>query len=77
IVRILAASSRKVTFRETPDRAALAQITAGWTAADLAAIWTEAGLAAALDGRQSIAREDIIIGVEAVGRDRKTHLEAE
>jgi len=76
-VRILAASSRKVTFREPPDRAALAQITAGWTAADLAAIWTEAGLAAALDGRQSIAREDIIIGVEAVGRDRKTHLEAE
>ncbi|GAB3724507.1 ATP-binding protein [Nocardiopsis nanhaiensis] len=75
--RILVASSRKVIFRETPDFAALAQRTGGWTAADLAAIWTEAGLAAALDHRLSIAWEDILIGVEAVDRDRKTHVKAE
>jgi transitional endoplasmic reticulum ATPase len=76
-IHILAASSRKVTFRETPDLAALAPLTVGWTAADLAAIWTEAGLAAALDRRQSIAWEDILIGVEAVDRDRRTHVKAE
>nr|WP_251364296.1 MULTISPECIES: AAA family ATPase [unclassified Leucobacter] len=76
-VQILSASSRKVLFRERPDLSALAQPTQGWTAADLAAIWTEAGLAATLDHRKSIAWEDILIGVEAVDRDRKTHLKAE
>lgn len=76
-VQILSASSRKVCFRERPDLSALAQLTQGWTAADLAAIWTEAGLAATLDHRKSIALEDILIGIEAVDRDRKTHLKAE
>lgn len=76
-VQILSASSRKVLFGERPDLSALAQLTQGWTAADLAAIWTEAGLAATLDHRKSIAWEDILIGVEAVDRDRKTHLKAE
>lgn len=75
--QILSASSRKVIFRERPDLLALAQLTQGWTAADLAAIWTEAGLAATLDHRKSIVWEDILIGVEAVDRDRKTHLKAE
>lgn len=75
-IQVLAASSRKVTFLQTPDLAALAQLTGGWTAADLAAIWTEAGLAAVLDQRQSIAWEDILIGVEAVDRDRRTHMKA-
>ncbi|WP_192497500.1 ATP-binding protein [Pseudoclavibacter sp. CFCC 11306] len=76
-VQILSASSRKVVFRERPDLSALAQLTQGWTAAELAAIWTEAGLAATLDHRKSIAWEDILIGVETVDRDRKTHLKAE
>lgn len=76
-VQILTASSRKVTFREAPDLSALAQLTDGWTAADLAAIWTEAGLAATLDHRKSIAWEDILIGVEAVDRDRRTQVKAE
>lgn len=72
-ILILKASSRKVNFCGDPDLAALAQITGGWSAADLAAIWTEAGLAAALDRRQSIAWEDILIGVEAVNHDRKSY----
>lgn len=73
---ILSASSHKITFREPPDLTAMAELTEGWSAADLAAIWTEAGLAAALDHRKSIAWEDIIIGIDAVGRDRSAHLGA-
>lgn len=76
-VQILKASSRKVKFREKPDLSALAKLTVGWTAADLAAIWTEAGLATTLDHRNSIAWEDILIGVETVDRDRRTQLKAE
>lgn len=76
-VQILTASSRRTNFRESPDLAAIARLTSGWTAADLAAIWQEAGLAAVLDHRQSIAWEDILIGVEAVDRDRKTHVKAD
>lgn len=72
-VRILETSSRKVKFRTVPDWLCLARLTDGWTAADLAAVWTEAGLAATLDRRTSIAWEDIAIGVEAVERDRRAH----
>lgn len=75
-VQILRASSRKVQFREAPDLWTLARLTDGWTAADLAAVWTEGGLAATLDDRKSIAWEDILIGVEAVDRDRRTQVKA-
>lgn len=75
-VQILRASSQKVKFRNKPDISAVARLTDGWTAADLAAIWTEAGLAAALDRRESIAWEDILIGIATVDHDRKTHMKA-
>lgn len=72
-IRILETSSRNVKFMTEPDWPLLARLTDGWTAADLAAVWTEAGLAATLDRRTTIAWEDIVIGVEAVDRDRSTH----
>lgn len=71
-VRILEAGKRGVQFTSSPNLAAIAKKTEGWSAADLAAIWTEAGIAAAIDGRLSIADDDIDIGIEAVARDR-TH----
>jgi transitional endoplasmic reticulum ATPase len=71
---ILCASSRGITFHEDPDLARVAAVTDGWTAADLAAIWTEAGIAAALDRRSSIARDDILIGVETVQAERDNRL---
>lgn len=73
-MRILETSSRNVKFMTEPDWPLLARLTDGWTAADLAAVWTEAGLAATLDRRTTIAWEDIVIGVEAVDRDRSTHV---
>lgn len=76
-LQILTASSRKVKFRTPPDFSVLAQLTEGWTAADLAAIWTEAGLAATLDHRKSIAWEDVLVGVEVVGHDRRTHVKVD
>ncbi len=71
-VRILEAGERGVQFTSSPNLAAIAKKTEGWSAADLTAIWTEAGIAAAIDGRLSIADDDIDIGIEAVARDR-TH----
>lgn len=75
--QILSAASRKVAFSEAPDLAAIAKLTNGWTAADLSAIWTEAGLAAAIDRRHAIAWEDVLIGLEAVARDRNTHVKVD
>ncbi|KQU04472.1 hypothetical protein ASG56_14110 [Rhodococcus sp. Leaf7] len=73
-MRILQSSSRNIKFEDQPDWSMLAQFTDGWTAADLAAVWTEAGLAATLDRRKSIVWEDILIGIEAVGRDRNSYV---
>ena len=72
---ILRASSRNIAFLEDPDLASVAAVTEGWTAADLAAIWTEAGIAAALDRRTAICRDDVLIGVDTVQSERNVRLE--
>jgi transitional endoplasmic reticulum ATPase len=72
---ILRSSSRNIALLEEPDLASVAAVTEGWTAADLAAVWTEAGIAAALDRRTAICRDDILIGVDAVQSERNVRLE--
>jgi ATP-dependent 26S proteasome regulatory subunit len=74
-VLILEASSRKIVFAERPDLSIVARATQGWSAADLAAIWTEAGIAAALDGRKSICWEDVRAGIDVQARERQVRLE--
>lgn len=73
-VLILKASSRKIAFTEEPDLDVVARVTEGWSAADLAAIWTEAGIAAALDGRKGICWEDVQAGMDAQARERQIQL---
>lgn len=72
---ILQASARNVRFSEQPDWSWLAGSTEGWSAADLAAIWTDAGIAAALDGRQRIGWVDVLVGVSEVDQERRTRTE--
>lgn len=48
----------------------VADWTASWSPADLAAIWTEAALLAASDGRRAIALEDYVGGFECVASQR-------
>ena len=69
---ILRASAREMERSEEPDWPSLAGATEGWSGAELAAIWTEAGVAAALDGRLQICREDVIYGLSEVATERET-----
>lgn len=73
-ILILEASSRKISFSENPDLAMVARATDGWFAADLAAIWTEAGIAAALDRRESICWEDVLAGIDQQARERQVRV---
>lgn len=73
-VLILEASSRKIVFAEKPDLSVVARATEGWHAADLAAIWTEAGIAAALDGRERICWDDVRAGIDLQTRERQVRL---
>lgn len=49
----------------------IADVTSGWSGAELAAIWTEAALLAASDGRRAIDWEDLFEGFEIVAEARK------
>ena len=51
--------------------AEIAQVSGGWSGADLSAIWKEAALLAAKDKRDSICAEDYIGGFERVSRQKK------
>jgi transitional endoplasmic reticulum ATPase len=73
-ILILEASSRKISFSEEPDLTVVARATEGWFAADLAAIWTEAGIAAALDRRESICWEDVLAGIDEQARERQVRV---
>jgi transitional endoplasmic reticulum ATPase len=73
-ILILEASSRKISFSEEPDLALVARSTEGWLAADLAAVWTEAGIAAALDRRESICWEDVLAGIDVQARERQARV---
>lgn len=68
---ILKASARDMKTSEEPDWQVLAAATEGWSGAELAAIWTDAGIAAALDRRKKISREDVLYGLAEVAAERQ------
>jgi transitional endoplasmic reticulum ATPase len=67
---ILIASARRINIVGPLPHARVAEMTAAWSAADLAAIWTEAAMLAAVDDRDAIMLEDYIGGFEAVKEQR-------
>lgn len=69
---ILRASSRDVRGAENADLATLVHETEGWTAAEMAMIWTDAGVLAALDGRDKLNAIDIREGHARAKRNRDT-----
>ncbi|MGL5824503.1 MAG: ATP-binding protein [Nocardioides sp.] len=68
---ILQASARHVQGQENADLPALVNATEGWSAAELAMIWTEAGIAAVTDRRTNLCAEDIAAGLERSARNRE------
>ena len=72
-VAILEASSRNLHFSEQPRLEEIAELTHGWTAADLAAIWTEASILAVLDGRAALCGEDVREALSKVQRVSTHH----
>jgi transitional endoplasmic reticulum ATPase len=72
-IAILEASSKSLAFSERPDLQQIAEMTHGWTAADLAAIWTEAAILAALDRREKLCREDVYEALPRVQRVPTRH----
>lgn len=74
---ILGASSRRVHGAGNADLETLAEETEGWTAAEMSMIWTEAGILAALDGRENLNAEDIREGHARARLNRETTLRQE
>lgn len=74
---ILRASSRRVRGSGNADLATLVDETDGWTAADISLIWTEAGVLAALDGRDLLNAEDIREGLLRAKFNREITLRQE
>lgn len=54
----------------------IAELTDGWSGAELSAIWTEAALLAASDRRRAIADEDLAVAFERV-QNRPAHIRSE
>ncbi|GGO77419.1 ATP-binding protein [Nocardioides deserti] len=71
---ILRASSRRVLGADKADLEALTEGTEGWTAAEMSMIWTEAGVLAALDGRNRLNAEDVREGYVRARMNRETTL---
>ncbi|SDC88442.1 transitional endoplasmic reticulum ATPase [Nocardioides lianchengensis] len=69
---ILRASSRHVRGADNADLETLVEETDGWTAAEMAMIWTDAGVLAALDGRDNLNFTDIREGHARAKRNRAT-----
>jgi transitional endoplasmic reticulum ATPase len=68
---IIQASSRGIAIGEPLPYQHVAEITEGWSAAELASIWAEAALLAVADaGRDKIFSEDFLIGFERVSTRR-------
>ena len=74
---ILQASSRRVHGAGNAEFETLVDETGGWTAAEMSMIWTEAGVLAALDGRESLNAEDIRVGHTRAKLNRETTLKQE
>lgn len=68
---ILRTASRKLQISGPTPFTWLAQNTAGWSGAELAAIWTEAALYAVEDDRSLLTSEDAIGGYERVRAQRR------
>lgn len=69
---ILRASSRHVRGADNADFEVLVKETDGWTAAEMSMIWTDAGVLAALDGRDKLNAIDIREGQARAKRNRDT-----
>jgi transitional endoplasmic reticulum ATPase len=74
---ILRASSRRVRGAGNADLETLVDETGGWTAAEISMIWTEAGVLAALDGRDNLNAEDIREGQARAKRNREATIRQE
>lgn len=74
---ILRASSRRVRGSGNADLETLVDETDGWTAAEISLIWTEAGVLAALDGRDFLNAEDIREGHVRAKSNREITLRQE
>ena len=68
--QILKAQTANMAFMpgHEPPLEDLAERTSRWTAADLGHIWTEAGILAALDGRDRMCLEDVYGALPLVDR---------
>ncbi|MFD4274020.1 ATP-binding protein [Streptomyces cyaneofuscatus] len=70
---ILEASARKLNRAEDLPHSYIAEKTANWTPAELAAIWSEAALLAVMESRDAIFEDDYVSGYERVAQYRKRH----
>ncbi|MFI6960984.1 ATP-binding protein [Streptomyces sp. NPDC050255] len=68
---ILEASARNLNKGEDLPHSKVAEKTANWTPAELAAIWSEAALLAVMDSRDAIFQDDYLSGYERVAQHRK------
>jgi transitional endoplasmic reticulum ATPase len=68
---ILQATARNLATAGDLPHALIAQMSDGWSAAELAAIWSEAALLAVADHRSMILAEDYLAGFERVAEQRQ------
>lgn len=69
-LRILRVSERRVKSASGLPHEEIAQVTDGWSPAELTEIWSEAALVAAASGRRQIEKEDYMRGYERI-RERR------
>lgn len=70
---ILQLRARQLETEGTLPLEEIAELTEGWSGAELSAIWTEAALLAAADQRRAIADEDLAVAYERVS-NRPAHI---
>ncbi|MEV8352651.1 ATP-binding protein [Streptomyces niveus] len=69
---ILEASARRLNKAENLPHSHIAEKTANWTPAELAAIWSEAALLAVMESRDAIFEDDYVSGYERVAQYRRS-----
>ena len=73
---ILAKTARRLLTKDPLPHDVIAELTSGWSAAELTHIWSEAALLAVMDNRRQIYEEDYVGGFERVSRYRNRPREA-
>ena len=68
---MLRATEHKLATLDALPHAMIAEQTASWSPAELAAIWTEAAFRAVVDGRKAIMSDDYVAAFEYVKRQRR------